>query len=417
MESNGKKVIIVDEQPHYIVGLKKGLLQNGYEVYYAEDGDSALALTRQVEPDIILSEVHLPQLDGLSLLQTIRNDEKYHDLPFIFLSNQKKVEDRIKSIQLGVDDYIQKPYFVEEVIARIGLILSEKEAELAAGQLGSFAGNLSEMNLIDLIQTLELGNKSGILTLKRNGKQGQVQIQSGNVVNARFEQFSGEEALERMFTWTEGFFQVLMTEVKVPQKAVKLNNKQLVEHGLEKVTQWESLKTQLPPLNSIIIPMADIPDTILLSLTDDEQQVLEQIDGKHSILELIEQIPRDEIESLQIFQSLLRKNLIQVKELKQSSGKQEQQKNSQYIKNIKSFIRQHVKPNEKELSIIRLFFKKPITYPQIHTQTFEGEIPDTSEMELLTKSSAMLLNSAISKQKNRIHLTKSELMMIREMLM
>ncbi|MDZ7261962.1 MAG: response regulator, partial [candidate division KSB1 bacterium] len=69
-----KKVLIVDSQPNYVVGLKKGLIEAGYEISLAEDGDKALELTKRWQPDIILSEVTLPHLDGYHFFEALKSE-------------------------------------------------------------------------------------------------------------------------------------------------------------------------------------------------------------------------------------------------------------------------------------------------------------------------------------------------------
>jgi len=219
MGNANKKVLIADSQSSSVVGLKNGLTEAGYEVYYAEDGNKALELVNQKHPHIILSDVNLPQLDGHRLLKLLRANADTRTIPFIFLSAQKHVDERIKSISMGVDDYIVKPYYLDEVLARIEMLLNEvenSEANLKHGKDGFF-GNLSEMNLVDLIQTLEVGKKSAILRLKRNGIEGQVSIQSGEVINAALDKYQPEQALAKMFTWTEGQFYVDLREVNSPK--------------------------------------------------------------------------------------------------------------------------------------------------------------------------------------------------------
>jgi DNA-binding response OmpR family regulator len=218
-----KKILIADSQLNYTVGLRKGLTEAGYEVYLAEDGDKALALARSIQPSLILSEVNLPQLNGRTLLRILRSEPELYHIPLLFISNLKRTEERIETIAMGADDYIAKPYYVEEVIARIEMILAEVQPGLFSVPPNAFSGKLSEMNVVDLIQTLEVGQKSGILVLNRNGQQGEIHVQAGAVTDARYETYSPEAALDKMFTWTEGRFRVQLTELQLP-KTIKLSN-------------------------------------------------------------------------------------------------------------------------------------------------------------------------------------------------
>lgn len=413
-ETPHKKVLIADSQPNYIVGLRKGLSKAGFEVYVAEDGDRAFALVKEVQPDIILSEVNLPQLDGHSLLQAIRAEEKAQKTPFLYISNQKRVEERIKSISLGADDYIQKPYYVDEVIARIEMILKEAAQLSEKENQGSFSGKLSEMSLVDLIQTLEVGQKSGILSLKRNGKQGEIRIKNGEVVNANFAAYSGEKAMEKMFTWTEGSFLVKMTDIQ-DSKAISLNNKDLVNTGLQRLGKWERLKAKLPPLSAILTLISQISPGDLSQLRPEEQKLIQLMDGKHSLLDIIELSEIDDIQSLEAISRLFQKGYFKIKKLKPSTPVSPDFQNSEYLNRLRMFLQSEHKNRNKGLSLISLFLKQSNLFSAMKHQ--EDQEPTNGS----GLSPVLLLPPEIKKNKTqfkyRIYLTKSELMMIREKLM
>jgi DNA-binding response OmpR family regulator len=403
MDKPQKKILIADSQPNYVIGLKNGLISAGYEVSFAEDGDHALNLAREIQPDAILSDVNLPQLDGHAFLQAVRTEKKLKQTPFLFISNQRRVEERIQSISLGADDFIQKPYYVEEVIARIELLLKEVKQYSEHQQQGSFSGNLSEMNLLDLIQTLEVGQKSGILTLKRNGKQGEVRILEGDVVDAIFERYHAEEALDRMFTWTEGVFRVLMTDIASP-KLIKSNTKALLESGMEKVKKWDSLKRLLPPLSAVLVPIARIVADKFDQLPPEEQRLVGLFDGLRTILDVLEENPADDLKTLETLHRLFQKGFFKIKELKNDNY--EKNSSTKYIAHLKLMLKKHRSLKSPELSLLSLFFLNSSTAA---SQPAHAEKPGAAEKEL---ERPLLLSIS-----NRIHLTKSEIMMIREKLM
>lgn len=403
MDKPQKKILIADSQQNYIIGLKNGLISAGYEVLFAEDGDLALKLAREIQPDAILSDVNLPQLDGHGLLQAIRAEKKIKQTPFVFISNQRRVEERIQSISLGADDFIQKPYYVEEVIARIELLLSEAKQYTEHQHQGSFSGNLSEMNLIDLIQTLEVGQKSGILTLKRNGKQGEVRVLDGDVVDAIFEKYNAEEALDRMFTWTEGVFRVMMTDIDSP-KLIKAETKTLIENGIEKVKKWDALKRILPPLSAVLVPIARIVAENFEQLPPEEQKLIGLFDGVHTILDVLEARHTDELNTLETLYLLFQKGFFKIKELKNDNY--EKNSSTKYIVHLKTMLKKHRSLKSPEISLLTAFFLNSMTVTSQATRSEKtGEaVRGPARPPLLSIP-------------NRIHLTKSEILMIREKLM
>lgn len=401
-----KKVIIVDSLPDASIGLQKHLEGSGYQVFLVHNGDEALALAHSEQPDIIISEVRLPQLDGHVLLNTIRTDTKLSRCPFIFLSSQKKVDERIESIMLGADDYITKPYYIQEVIARIEMLLAEKERRR---NTDLFSGRLSEMNLVDLIQTLEVGQKSGILKLQRNGREGEIRFQAGSVIDARYASYSPIESIDRMFTWTEGVFQVQITNISGPRK-LSLSNQEIILKGLHKIREWEELKVDLPPLSAIpMLSNLDSQDTIP-TLSQEETQILKSIDGERTLLDIIEAFQTDEIVTMGRLKKLYDHHLFKVKEIKKNIPHEIRNDNARYKLQIKAFLKKWHQNKDMKLSLMHFFFNAP---SQLLSE-LSTEASDESKHDIEPKNEISVKQN--SKLMQKVYLTKNELMMIREKL-
>ncbi len=95
------------------------LLSPYWEVQGARDGEEALAAARRIRPDLILSDVMMPGLDGFELLRAIRADEHLRDVPFVMLSARAGEEARVEGLAAGVDDYLVKPFSARELIAKV----------------------------------------------------------------------------------------------------------------------------------------------------------------------------------------------------------------------------------------------------------------------------------------------------------
>ncbi len=404
-----KKVLIVDSLPDASVGLQKNLTGSGYQVFLVHNGAEALSLAHTEQPDIILSEVRLPELDGHLLLNTIRADKKLAQCPFIFLSSQKKVDERIESILLGADDYITKPYYIQEVIARIEMLLAEKEKRR---NRDFFSGRLSEMNLVDIIQTLEVGQKSGILKLQRNGKQGEIRFQAGTVIDARYASFSPLESIDKMFTWTEGVFQVQTMDVAGPRK-LNLSNQEIILKGLQKIREWEALKVDLPPLSAVpTLHDLDMQDT-LPSLSLEDRQILKSIDGERTLLDIIENFQTDELMTLGRLKKLFSHHLFKVKEIKKNVTHENTIDNSHDKLHISFFLKKWHQDKDMKLSLMHIFFNTPSQLLAELNAEANGEVPK-SQPDKEQKQASIVDKK--SKMAQKVYLTKSELMMIREKL-
>lgn len=111
------KILIVEDEPKTGAYLKLGLTQAGFTVHVAEDGWEGLRLARTQEYDLVVLDVMLPGLDGWEVIRRIRLENK--DLPVLFLTARDEVDDRVKGLELGADDYLVKPFAFPELLARI----------------------------------------------------------------------------------------------------------------------------------------------------------------------------------------------------------------------------------------------------------------------------------------------------------
>ncbi|MCA0971950.1 response regulator transcription factor [Halobacillus litoralis] len=115
-----KKILIVEDEPTIMRVLKAYLTKNGYAIAEAEIGEQALSSFTQSPPDLVLLDIMLPDLDGWSILKTIRSQST---CPVIMLTALGEVDHRLKGFKTGADDYITKPFIGEEVVARVRAVL------------------------------------------------------------------------------------------------------------------------------------------------------------------------------------------------------------------------------------------------------------------------------------------------------
>jgi len=239
------KILVVDDDSHILDILDSCLTEAGYEVETAPDGIQAMDFLVRNPPDLILADVAIPHLDGYYLCQMVRSHPVTQWIPFIFLSGKGQVKERIEGLRAGADDYITKPFHLEEVKARIETLLArtqrqqrqhEKGREAVSQELVSLqsrmeevlqrvedtisdakspglvgtrviAGNIQEINLIDIIQILNRSQKSGALQVDSGDQQGTLFFSQGNLVDADLGALSGKEATFELLCWERGTFE------------------------------------------------------------------------------------------------------------------------------------------------------------------------------------------------------------------
>src|SRR5438445_10425152 len=116
-----KKILLIEDDADLFSLLKYNLEKEGFSLTGLQTGRGALELCRQVRPDLILLDIILPESDGLDICKGIRKDPDLAATPVIFLTARASETDRIVGLELGANDYVVKPFFVRELIARIKL--------------------------------------------------------------------------------------------------------------------------------------------------------------------------------------------------------------------------------------------------------------------------------------------------------
>jgi signal transduction histidine kinase len=122
-------ILVVEDEPAIRLGLAATIRRQGYEVVMAESGLDGLSKARETRPDLILSDVMMPQLNGFEMRRELSCDPALASIPFIFLTARSATEDRITGIREGADDYITKPFVAEELLARIDAVFRRVKTE------------------------------------------------------------------------------------------------------------------------------------------------------------------------------------------------------------------------------------------------------------------------------------------------
>jgi DNA-binding response OmpR family regulator len=165
--SNKAKILYVEDDEALSYVTRENLELRGYEVDYAVDGEIALRKSLENSYDICLLDVMLPKLDGYTLATKIR--ERNEDVPIIFLTAKSAKEDKIQGLKLGADDYITKPFSIEELVLKIEVFLRRSNRSNNTGSSRSSNSlNLGKYVFDYAGQQLRIDNQVTKLTFKEN---------------------------------------------------------------------------------------------------------------------------------------------------------------------------------------------------------------------------------------------------------
>jgi two-component system, OmpR family, response regulator len=127
------RVLVVDDEENITFLLDSALRHFGFEVRVASSGRQGLKGVEEFDPDVVLLDVMLPDLDGFDIVKRLRADG--HKVPVLFLTARDTVDDKVRGLTLGGDDYVTKPFSLEEVVARLGVILRRQGAVSGSSKL------------------------------------------------------------------------------------------------------------------------------------------------------------------------------------------------------------------------------------------------------------------------------------------
>lgn len=132
------KILVVDDEPKIRMFTRANLEARGYEVYLAQDGIEGIEMAERVLPDVIVLDVNMPRMDGIEACRRIR---EWTETPIIILSVRGDEKDKVRALDEGADDYVTKPFGMEELLARIRVVL-RRSAGLTAAAPVFTAGDL-----------------------------------------------------------------------------------------------------------------------------------------------------------------------------------------------------------------------------------------------------------------------------------
>ncbi|NET01748.1 MAG: response regulator transcription factor [Sphaerospermopsis sp. SIO1G2] len=126
------QLLLVDDEPGLREAVKEYLQESGFSVQVASNASEAWELMQQNTPDLVISDIMMPQVDGYQFLKQLRDDQRFQALPVIFLTAKGMTGDRIQGYQAGVDAYLPKPFDPDELIAIVENLLSRRAAQVPA---------------------------------------------------------------------------------------------------------------------------------------------------------------------------------------------------------------------------------------------------------------------------------------------
>ena len=225
------KVLLVDDNP-MVLELLRQALAHFSSVQTLHDGADALLKAIDEQPDLIIADYCMPGMDGRQLLEKIKARRTTATIPVILMAGKTDINEKLRSLHDTVEDFVEKPFFVREAAARIKKVVDKISLEKMARDThgGSVVrGNLTQMNVLDLLQSLDMGRKTCSLTLANEGDKCKMFFTDGQINHAIYGQVKGDEAVYKVLTWTAGSFEIDFTGTSKEQSITQSTQGLLLE--------------------------------------------------------------------------------------------------------------------------------------------------------------------------------------------
>src|SRR5437879_7416392 len=198
------RLLLAEDNPLVRDLIVKGL-EPFCEVEVCKDGADALLKVVDVIPDVILCDYKMPGLDGRQLFEKLRGRDATHHIPFLFMASRADIEERLRPLVDGVEDFIAKPFLIKDLVRVAKKVIDRlhlEKLQKKASRPGVIQGRLEEMSMIDLMQSLEMGQKSCRLIVQSGGAQGELYFASGQCRDAKSGKLEGDDEVYKVVLWT-----------------------------------------------------------------------------------------------------------------------------------------------------------------------------------------------------------------------
>src|SRR5271165_1163770 len=204
--SQSVQVLIVDDNP-----VIRELICRGMEAHcsVSSSSDGADALLKSIDspPDLIISDFRMPGLDGRQLFEKLRGRENTRNIPFVFVASRGDIEEKLRpAVGGGVEEFISKPFFVADLVRQVKKIVDRLHLEKMQKQTarpGVIQGRLEEMSVTELMQSLEMGQKTCRLTLRHSGEEAELYFTAGQCKHAQLGAVEGDTVAYQAIGWLD----------------------------------------------------------------------------------------------------------------------------------------------------------------------------------------------------------------------
>src|SRR3954468_3186563 len=299
-------VVDSDESTRRILDLS--LRHAGFAVRVAsnaEEGDKRLA----DRPDLIILAGDDP--DGLEFCRRAKQGDAM--APAVVLMLDAGVESKRRGLEAGADDFVARPIYVQEVVARSRALLQRRDRERleqSAHDNERFISSVEDVPLVDLLRAIAANQKSGVaLVMGGEGARGELYFRQGRVVDAEVGRLSGRDAVYRLFCWASGSLTVEWKSIR-RKDTIEMAPHDLLMEALRRVDEWGRLLGGVPTLDTIFEVDYRLLAERLADIPDEVNRILRLFDGVRTFLQVIDDCGLPDLDAVAAIGKLYRERII-----------------------------------------------------------------------------------------------------------
>jgi len=271
----------------------------------AEEGDKRLA----DHPDLVIVAADDP--DGLEFCRRAKQGDAM--APAVVLMLDPNVESKRRGLEAGADDFVARPIYVQEVVARSRALLQRRDRErLDQSATGNerFISTVEDLPLVDLLRAIAANQKSGVaVVMGTEGARGELYFRQGRVVDAEVGRLSGRDAVYRLFCWSAGSLGVEWKSIR-RKDTIEMAPHDLLMEALRRVDEWRRLLAGVPPLDTVFEVDYRLLAERLADIPDEVNRILRLFDGMRSFLQVIDDCGVPDLDAVAAIGKLYRERIV-----------------------------------------------------------------------------------------------------------
>ncbi len=202
-------ILLVDDDPRARAVVASALTRPQRTIAVAAHGEDAIERIGERAPDLLITDVIMPRMNGWTLVRRLRATPATAFIPVIFMTGLDSTHDRIRGFRIGADDYITKPVNLDELELRVENVLHRARAARETFRSAGLSGDLSQFGLATPLSILELERKTGVLTIEQPPMRAELVIEVGRITRVTLTDHPDSTIADcvcKLITWTSGRF-------------------------------------------------------------------------------------------------------------------------------------------------------------------------------------------------------------------